>query len=134
MRRLADADRYEEAAWVRDRHDALARCLEARRVWQALTGAGLMEVEDEGGRRVVIDHGLLVETRGPGQPSSLFLSSQGADPPETEVPPSVETAEETAAIWRWLERSPIRIVDSTGPLALPAQRLHRLRVPQRAAA
>jgi DNA polymerase III subunit epsilon len=134
MRRLADAERYEEAAWVRDRHDALARCLEARRVWQALNGAGLMEVEDEGGRRVVIDHGLLVETRGPGQPSSLFLSSQGSDNPETEVPPSVETAEETAAIWRWLERSPIRIVDSTGPLAVPAQRLHRLRVPQRAAA
>jgi DNA polymerase-3 subunit epsilon len=134
MRRLASVERYEEASWVRDRHDALARCLESRRVWLSLTGAGLIEVEDGNGARVVIDHGVLVETRGPGRPPSLFGSLDHADRVVTEVPPSIEIAEEVSVIWRWMERSPIRIVESTGPLAMPAHRLDRLRMPDRRAA
>lgn len=124
MERFARDQRYEQAAWVRDRHDALARALETRRVWQALTSAGLLEVEDESGRRVLVDHGVLVETRAPGDTGTLFSPATRARVPE--VAPSVEASEEATLIWRWLDRSRIRIVDLTGTLAMPSQRVERL--------
>src|SRR5690606_11145623 len=55
MRRYSSEQRYEQAAWTRDRHDALARALVSRRMWNALAGAGMLEVEVESGRLVVID-------------------------------------------------------------------------------
>lgn len=126
MERLADAERYEEAAWVRDRHDTLARSLEMRRVWHSLNTAGLIELEDENGRRVVIDHGVLVETRRAGRSPALHFDHAVPSPTPFQVPHSVEAAEEATLIWRWLERSPVRIVDATGALALPVARVERL--------
>ena len=64
MTRFANDRRFEEAAWLRDRHDALARAIERRHRWQALTGVGFFEVEDGNGCRTVIDHGSFVESRG----------------------------------------------------------------------
>lgn len=134
MTRFANKRRYEEAAWVRDRHDALARAIERKHRWQALTGAGFFEIEDAEGRRTVIDHGALVETRRPGDPPGLIARAPTVDPSMTEVPPSVEAGEEAEIIWRWLTGTPVRLIESTGRLALPVRRVVRLDLPSRRAA
>ena len=134
MTRFANERRYEEAAWVRDRHDALARAIERKHRWQALTGAGFFEIEDAEGCRTVIDHGALVETRRPGDSPGLIARAQTVDPSMTEVPPSVEAGEEAEIIWRWLTGTPVRLIESTGRLALPVRRVVRLDLPSRRAA
>ncbi|MCZ6456985.1 MAG: DEDD exonuclease domain-containing protein [Actinobacteria bacterium] len=134
MGRFADERRYEEAARVRDRHDALARAIERKHRWQALTGAGFFEFEDAEGRRTIIDHGALVETRQPGEPPGLIASARTVDASTTEVPPSVEAGEEAEIIWRWLTGTPVRLVESTGQLAFPVRRVVRLNLPSRRAA
>lgn len=134
MTRFANERRYEEAAWVRDRHDALARAIERKHRWQALTGAGFFEIEDAEGRRTVIDHGALVETRRPGDPPGLIARAPTVDPSITEVPPSVEAGEEAEIIWRWLTGTQVRLIESTGRLALPVRRVVRLDLPSRRAA
>ena len=134
MTRFANKRRYEEAAWVRDRHDALARAIERKHRWQALTGAGFFEIEDAKGCRTVIDHGALVETRRPGDPPGLIARAPTVDPSITEVPPSVEAGEEAEIIWRWLTGTQVRLIESTGRLALPVRRVVRLDLPSRRAA
>ncbi len=126
MERLSLAQRYEDAAWARDRHEILARALHGRQIWQALTGAGTLVLEDSRGRRVVIDHGILSD------PGLTVVSDHQVAVPE--VPPSVEASEEIGLIWRWLESSDIRLVDATGYLALPIHRVRRLKLPSRSAA
>ncbi|MEE8406686.1 MAG: DEDD exonuclease domain-containing protein [Acidimicrobiia bacterium] len=134
MTRFANERRYEEAAWSRDRHDALARAIERKYRWQALTEAGFLEVEDAQGRRTVIDHGVLVETRRPGDPPGLMAQARAVDVSATEVPPSCQAGEEAEIIWRWLNGNSIRLVDSTGQLCLPIRRAVRLTTPSRHAA
>lgn len=125
MARLAREQRYEEAAWARDRHDALVRALQRRWEWEALTSAGWLELDRADGTVAVIDHGVLVETRSPGAPSRLRSAAQG--PTEaTPVAPSVESAEEAHLIWRWIETAQVRVIECTGTFAYPARRVERL--------
>ncbi|MEE8375943.1 MAG: DEDD exonuclease domain-containing protein [Acidimicrobiia bacterium] len=134
MMRFANERRYEEAAWLRDRHDALARAIERKHRWQALAKAGFLEIEDAQGRRTVIDHGALVETRRPGDPPGLIAQARPVDVSATEVPPNCQAGEEAEIIWRWLNGNSIRLVDATGQLCLPIRRAVRLTVPSRRAA
>lgn len=134
MSRLSGERRYEEAGWVRDRHDVLARAIERRHVWGALSGAGVFEAEDAEGNRVLVDHGLLVETRGPGDPPGLLAAPSSSVRDTPEVPADVRAAEEADLIWRWLARTPVRLIDATGTLALPVQPVVRLTVGRRVAA
>ncbi len=125
MSRLALEQRYEEAAWARDRHDALVRALSRRWQWHALAAAGWIELEHADGTTAVIDHATLVETRPPGTPPRLHDRA----PVTSEVPPvapSVESAEEAAIIWRWLEKNRVRVVECTGTFAYPIRRVQRL--------
>ena len=133
MGRLSTEQRYEEAAWARDRHDALVRALLQRRQWQALTAAGWLEVENADGTTALIDHGTLVATLPPtGTPP---LHDQPTDPVDMPiVAPSVEAAEEAAIIWRWLETNQVKLVECTGSLAYPMHQVERLGAPRRAAA
>jgi DNA polymerase-3 subunit epsilon len=125
MHRLANQQRYEEAAWARDRHDALARALAQAREWRALTGAGWLVLEDRDGTTVVIDHGSLVETRPPGGLPRLHpVRDETVAAPV--VAPSVEVAEETSIIWRWIEGNQARLVECTGSFSYPVQRVERL--------
>ena len=134
MEEKVNEQRFEEAAWLRDRHDALARSLESRRSWRALGAAGVFEVETEDAFRVVIDHGSLVETRPPGQPPSLISASQTPLTEVLEVPSDVQQAEEAATIWRWLSNTPVRMIEASGQLSLPVKPVIRLKLPSRAAA
>ena len=132
MMRLANQQRFEEAAWARDRHDALAKALTRRWEWEALTRAGWLELDSRDGTTVVIDHGVLVETRRTG--ATPRLSSGHPDPVSVPVvAPSVEAAEEASIIWRWLESNQVRLVECTGTFAYPAHRAERL-APARLAA
>jgi DNA polymerase-3 subunit epsilon len=124
MHRLARDQRYEEAGWARDRHDALALALERRRDWVSLAGAGWVEFEHPDGTTVTIDHGRLVETRPPG---TLPRVQPRGDPFAVgPVPPSVELAEEAAIIWRWLRSQSLKMTECSGVFAYPAQRIERL--------
>ncbi len=134
MVQMANERRFEEAGWLRDRHEALARSLELRRTWTALNDAGVFEVETEDASRVVIDHGRLVETRLPGTPQSPFLASQTQASDISEVPINVQQAEEAAAIWRWLTNTPVRVIEASGRLCLPISPVIRLKMPSRTAA
>ena len=132
MGRLADNQRYEEAAWTRDRHDALVRALRRKWEWRAITAAGWVEIEHSDGTTAVIDHGTLVETRPPGEPPRL---RNGLPEPVQlpEVAPTVEVAEEIAIIWRWLETNQLKLVECTGRFAYPLQKVERLGAARRAA-
>jgi hypothetical protein len=133
MDRLSTDQRYGEAAGVRDRHDALVRALRRKWDWNALTGAGWMELEHADGTTAIVDHGTLVETRPAGQPPRL-RSSQPASIATTSVPPSVEAGEEAAILWRWLETNQVKIVECFGEFAYPIQRVESLTVARRLAA
>jgi DNA polymerase III subunit epsilon len=125
MGRLADEQRYEEAAWARDRHDALVRALRRRWEWSALAGAGWVELEHVDGTVAVVDHGSLVETRPPGQPPRLRPDADGLQT-VPQVAPTVEKSEESAIIWRWLSTNQVRIVECTGVFAHPVGRIEHL--------
>lgn len=134
MVEMAGTRRFEEAGWLRDRHDALARSLESRRNWAALNTAGIFEVETEDASRVLIDHGSLVETRLPGTGSTLFPGGGTSTAEMSEVPHNVQQAEEAATIWRWLSNNPVRMVQASGPLCLPISPVTRLKIPSHTAA
>jgi DNA polymerase III subunit epsilon len=114
----ASARRFEEAAWARDRYRALARAIERRRAFGALSGAGLVELESVDGDRALIDSGRLVAAWGAGGSPPLLPSSSSA--PTSTMPVSVEAAEEAHLIWRWMTNGRVMLVDSTNPMVYPA--------------
>jgi len=126
MEQLSSEQRYEEAGWARDRHDALARAIDTSRTWVALGGLGVCEMEGEDGSHVVVDHGRLVCTWRAGSSPPLRPAPDVGDEPENDVPDSVETAEEARLIWNWMKSTPLRLIDATGTLALPARPVVRL--------
>jgi DNA polymerase-3 subunit epsilon len=119
MRQLSAEERYEEAGWVRDRHDALARSIERRHSWLALYGLGFCELESEDGGHVLLDHGKLVSTWIAGSPPILRPALEYDDSARVDVPESVEAAEEAHLIWKWMGSTRFRLLEATGSLALP---------------
>ncbi len=124
MAQLADAQRYEEAAWVRDRHTALSNALQLRAIWHSLTRAGVIRLEDSSGRRTTIDHGRFVE--GSLGAASRHLVTLTGDTGQVPAPPNVAAAEEARIVWRWLASEPLKLLDCTGTFALPARRIVKL--------
>jgi DNA polymerase-3 subunit epsilon len=120
MRGHARDQRFEEAAAVRDRYRSLAAALHARRRWHALQRAGAVWAEDAEGNGAFVDQGRLAAAWRRPDPTPLFRLD-GGDVDASQVPPTVALAEEAHLIWRWLDRSGVRIVDATGSLALPAR-------------
>lgn len=128
MRRYASDRRFEEAGSMRDRHDALARALQRRFEWRALQEAGWFEIGSGSGAHAVIDHGILVASWEHGGTAPLLTVSAGdSRGSPSDVPGSVEIAEEASLIWRWMTSDATLLHDSTGPLALPAHRAQLLR-------
>jgi len=126
MERLSTEQRYEEAAWFRDRHDALARAVEKRRSWGAMTRLGLCEMESDDGGHYLLDHGRLVSSWSAGSTPPLRPAPELTEQNPTEVPESVEAAEEADLIWRWITTSRIRLLEATGSLSLPSRPVVRL--------
>ncbi len=118
MQAHAACERFEEAAWCRDRAKALARALRRRRAWQALQAAGWIRAESSDGDGAVIDHGrLALAWRGSSPP---LAAPSALDESAPQVPPTVAQAEEAHLVWKWLRRPDVEIVDLTGDLAWPA--------------
>ncbi len=126
MEEFSDNLRFEEAGWVRDRHDALARAIELRQSWSALQGLGCWEGETLSGDHASIDHGRLVATWTTGQIPSFVPVSQ-VEATISDVAPSVQIAEEADLIWRWLVNNEPRLIEASGELAVPARQVRRLR-------
>jgi DNA polymerase III subunit epsilon len=114
MHRLAEAERFEEAAATRDRLDALARALQRRRtvaMWRALE---LLVVECDG-QRVEIRRGLVA---WPGDDST-----DGLDP-TFERTPGADFAE-IITVDRWVARNAgrLRVAAVEGELASALPRI-----------
>jgi DNA polymerase-3 subunit epsilon len=114
----AAAERFEEAAWCRDRIRALGRSLRRRRSWQAMQRAGMVVAESDAGEGAFIDRGRLVGAWRRSAPR-LPLTVPGDE--IDQVPPSVAVAEEAHLVWRWLTGPGVRVLHATGPLCLPTR-------------
>ncbi len=123
MTALAAADRYEEAADMRDRAAALARALTRQRLHDALRRSGRMEIEvlAEPSRRVVLTNGRL-------GPDAGQLSLLDGDPdPGPDGPLPRHLVDELACVASWLEAEArsVRVVHCEGPWSFPVPRLPR---------
>jgi DNA polymerase-3 subunit epsilon len=106
MGRLAEAERYEEAASVRDRLRALAAALQRSRQDAWLVGAGRLEVVAHQDRRLAFVGGALARAEEP-------------DVEPIPVPCPRERADELSAVRSWLAQNPVRLVACDSPLAEP---------------
>jgi len=118
MEAYSAARRYEEAATVRDRHAALARAVESRRRWRALTAAGRIHARRDDGENAVVVGGALAASWREGTFPGAELPSPD-DAAGSLLPPSVAAAEEAALIWRWLTAGGVATLDVEGTLSLP---------------
>jgi DNA polymerase III subunit epsilon len=105
MRRLAEAERFEEAASMRDRLRALVAALVRSRAERWLVGAGRLVVEAEG-RRLAFRSGAL-ERRG--------------DEAAFDVPLRLDAVDEVRAATAWLRANPVRLVSSERAPAEPVE-------------
>ncbi len=121
MATFASHRRFEDAAAVRDRWDALARTLERRRAWRSLIDAGTITAHDGAGVTVRITSGSMdgcwpPDTQEPLPPVGPVTT--GPVHPET-----MARYDEAVLLWKWLERPDVRLVDVTGTLVVPAARV-----------
>lgn len=120
----ARAARFEEAAWVRDRHRALARALERRRAWSAMQRAGTVCASGPDGG-ALIERGRLVAAWPDGDRPPL-LPAAHTDQPVQDAATSVIDAEEAHLVWRWLMSDGVALDDADGPLGLPVHPVETL--------
>jgi DNA polymerase-3 subunit epsilon len=126
IRTLASEQRFEEAAWVRDRHQALAKAIERRSRWQTLCRSGRVEVVAPDGESALIDRGRLVGSWSAHQPRPL-LPLSWTEGPDSEVPPTVAVAAEVDLLWKWLSRPGTAVVGGAiNPPTAGMPRLERL--------
>jgi DNA polymerase-3 subunit epsilon len=137
MHALAGDERFEEAADVRDRAEALAAALRRQRRLQSLTRSGRLVIEIPGGAVELVDGCLraawpagdqaaLPLGRGSGTataPEALRLLDDVVDPEWQ--PPARELVDELACVAGWLDQHAgrIRIVSAETGLATPLPRL-----------
>ena len=127
MAGLASAERFEEAADVRESAAALARALRRQRRLDGLRRAGRVELRAPDGHGAVLDGGRLV---APGtlldvQPAGT--DAAGTDVADTDLPLPRHLADELACVGAWLdaEAGRLRLEHCDGELASPLPRLPR---------
>lgn len=136
MDRLADAERFEEAADVRDRTAALVAVLRRQRRVDALRASGRTELTLPGDAGAALDGGVLTSAWGPdGQVRSAELVA-GAPPPEdggVGTMASEALSAELLCVAAWLDRPPpgTKVASSAGVLASPWPGLPDLRAGRR---
>lgn len=130
METHAAAERYEEAATVRDRAAALANALRRQRRFDGLRLAGRVVIELPGGGGAEVTRGRLVRTWGPpagvdtgagGRAAVAPAAGQQMELELVEVPPVQgplprELADELLVVAGWLDRyaDRVRLVDVDG--------------------
>jgi DNA polymerase-3 subunit epsilon len=122
MRDLAAAERFEEAAEMRDRASALAAAIARQRRLDGLRRAGRLVLDLPGEVAVELDGGRLVGTWSPDQLPLATLDVHDAAAP---LPRSA--ADEVACIAAWLDKEAhrVRVVSCDGELASPIRRVPR---------
>lgn len=104
MRDLAAAERYEEAASVRDRAAALAHALDRRRRVDQLRRSPSLVLTD-GRHTIELHHGLLVDS---GDETQLPLLPGGSErlprPGPLHLPPPRDQIDELVAAVRWIDQ------------------------------
>jgi DNA polymerase-3 subunit epsilon len=118
MATFSSHHRFEDAAAVRDRWDALAGALERQRAWRALCEAGTIVARDSARVSLRIECGSMDGCWTDREQEPLPLLSR-ADV-DASHPSSMLDHDEAVLLWKWLERDDVTLVDVTGTLALPA--------------
>jgi hypothetical protein len=108
MRSLARDGRFEEAADVRDRADALARALRRQRRFDGLRSSGRLVIEVPGQHGAELDGGRLIRAwTGPVAQAALPFDEAGDAPTDGPVPRHL--ADELACVAGWLEANAARV-------------------------
>jgi DNA polymerase III subunit epsilon len=104
---LARAERFEEAADVRDRAEALASALRRQRRFDALRRAGTLRIDVPGQGGADLDGGRLVRAWSPGQAPAIDPNDDGRlfSDPGTLPPLERGLADELACVAAWFDRS-----------------------------
>ena len=117
MNRLANVERFEEAAATRDRLATLTQALQRQKAMIARRDAEQLVIDSDEGR-LVLAHGRVVlddEANG--------LDVSPVEAPDLAVPPARAEADELMLVSRWLQQArQVRCHDATGVAAsrLPA--------------
>jgi DNA polymerase-3 subunit epsilon len=124
---LADAHRFEEAAAVRDRADALARALARQRRLNALCAAGRLIIEAPDGGGAAIEAGRLLDAWAANDDPSARIWTVQSDANPDRIVLAKDAADEAACIAAWLDREACRLklVSCAGELASSLPRLPR---------
>lgn len=112
MHDLARAERYEEAADMRDRAAALAGALERRRSVEQLRSTGHLLVELGDGGVALRDGRFLAAWNGPPPPDPLPGFEDAPPPAQLDDPQTVpgrDEIDELLAVARWLDANTARI-------------------------
>ena len=127
MTALACAERYEQAADVRDRAAALVAALRRQQRLDQLRASGRIELALPGGAGAVLDGGRLVAAWRDGE---LALDGSSAlappaDDPDRAAPATPAVAAEVLAVASWLDTNAhrVRVVHADHELSSPAARL-----------
>ncbi len=127
MVRLAEQERFEEAADVRDRADALATALHRRDRIDGLRQSGLLRLLVDGTSTIEFHDGRLVDTHPLGDPGTQLPTTPSSvrDPEHPQdMPLPKELADELNCVASWLQKNAHRIVvdHCDGVLAEPVDR------------
>jgi DNA polymerase-3 subunit epsilon len=95
MRRLAATERFEEAALTRDRVTTLTRAVRRRRAMDAIRAAPRLVIDSAEGR-VELAHGRVILAED--DPTEI-------EPPNLDLPPARDVADELMLVSRWLEQA-----------------------------
>jgi hypothetical protein len=117
MQVLARAERFEEAADVRDRTTALASALFRQRRTEQLRRSGIIELDLGNGSHVELDGGRLLRAWSVGE----LALGVACEPPEASAASWVpaELADELACVAAWIDKNArkVRLVHCDGTLA-----------------
>ena len=135
MLALARAERFEEAADMRDRADALATALRRQRRFDTLRRAGRVIIEIPGRSGAELQQGRLVRAWTVDRSGITALPFDGVDDPFATVDPTSPTdgplgkdeADELACVAAWVDKeaAKIRLVHAEGIFASPYPSLPR---------
>jgi DNA polymerase-3 subunit epsilon len=134
--RLADVQRYEEAAAHRDRLAAFVNAAARMQRLAALAGCAQLvaarRAADGGWELAVVRHGRLAAASRvpPGAPPRPFVDAAVATAetvPDGPGPVPAASAEESECVLRWLEEPGTRLVEIDGEWSCPANGAGRLR-------